>query len=57
MNDDILYHNVNYRLTAKGYEFLDLLMHDTVINKIKDFSISTAIEVGKQILIKSIINQ
>jgi hypothetical protein len=54
---DISCCETDYRLTAKGYEFLDLLMNDTVINKIKNFSISTALEIGKQFLIKSIVNQ
>lgn len=43
-----------YRLTARGYEFLDILKQDTIFNKIKDHAISTAIEVGKSLLIESL---
>ena len=39
-----------YRLTARGYEFLDILKQDTIFNKIKDHAISTAFEVGKSLL-------
>lgn len=40
-----------FRLTAQGYQFLDVLKNDTIFSKIKDFSVSTAIEVGKAALI------
>lgn len=43
--------DVPYRLTAKGYEFLDVLKNDTILNKIKDFAISNAWEIGKQMLV------
>lgn len=51
MNGQIIVADVPYRLTAKGYEFLDILKNDTIINKIKDFAISNALEIGKQMLI------
>ena len=47
--------NMEYRLTARGYEFLDILRNDTVFNKIKQFAISTAIEIGKNLLLDKII--
>lgn len=43
-----------YRLTARGYEFLDILKQDTIFNKIKDHAISTAFEVGKTLLTNSL---
>ena len=43
--------NAMYRLTAQGFEFLDILKKDNIFNKIKDLSISTAFEVGKNLLI------
>jgi len=49
-NYDIL--NVNYRLTAKGYEFLEILKNDTAFNKVKDFALNTALDIGKQIIVK-----
>ena len=38
-------------MTAKGYEFLDMLKQDTVFNKVKNFTITNAFEIGKQLLI------
>ena len=46
--------SVSYRLTNRGYEFLDLLSEKSVFNKIKDFSLSAAWEVGKPLLIEAI---
>lgn len=45
------------RLTSKGYEFLDILRNDTILNKIKNFALPTAFEIGKQLLIKFIAGQ
>ena len=39
------------RLTLAGSEFLNSLKDDTFMNKIKGFSISIAVEAGKQFLI------
>ena len=39
-----------YRLTARGYEFLDVLKQDKILNKIKDYAIPTAFEIGKNLL-------
>lgn len=44
--------NTKYRITAQGYEFLDILKNDTAFNKIKDFAISNAIDIGKEIIVK-----
>ncbi len=44
--------NVTFRLTAQGYEFLDVLKNDTAFNKVKDFAISNAIDIGKQIIVQ-----
>lgn len=40
-----------YRITSKGYEFLDILKNDTVFNKIKTFALSNAFEIGKNIFV------
>ncbi len=45
--------NDKYRITAQGYEFLDILKNDTVLNKIKNFAIKNAWEIGKQLIIES----
>ena len=45
--------NPLYRITANGYEFLDILKNDTILNKIKHFAIQNAWEIGKQLIIES----
>lgn len=42
----------SYRLTSKGYEFLDVLKNDTAFNKIKNFALSNALDIGKQIIVE-----
>ncbi len=42
--------NAPIRLTAHGRQFLEALKNDRVFNKIKEFSVSTAIEAGKTLL-------
>ena len=54
---DYVISNPNYRITAQGYEFLDVLKNDTVLNKIKNFAISNAWEIGKQLLVQYAIGQ
>lgn len=52
--DNWVFANVKYRMTSNGYAFLDMLKNKTVFNKIKGFSIDTAIEAGKALLIKAV---
>lgn len=57
LNGEIIFTNIPYRLTARGYEFLDILKNDTIIKKIKNFAVSNAWEIGKQMLINLAANQ
>jgi len=41
-----------YRLTQEGYEFLEMIKHKSILEKIKNLSFSTAIEIGKPLLIE-----
>ena len=45
--------NDKYRITAQGYDFLDVLKNDTILKKIKNFAIQNAWEIGKQLIIES----
>ena len=54
-DSSISYRFQTFRLTAQGYQFLDVLKNDTIFSKIKDFSVSTAIEVGKAALINWVV--
>ncbi|MBQ8436707.1 MAG: DUF2513 domain-containing protein [Alphaproteobacteria bacterium] len=38
------------RITAQGLEFLEALKNDNIIHKIKEFSVGTAIDIGKSLL-------
>ena len=46
--------NCNYRMTARGYEFLEILKNDTLFNKIKNYVLPLALEVGKELFIETI---
>ncbi len=54
---DYIISNPRYRITAYGYEFLDILKNKTIFNKIKNFTISNAWEIGKQLLVQYAIGQ
>ena len=47
--------DVNYRLTAKGYELIDILRNKEIFEKVKDLSVNNALEVSRQLLIKKAI--
>lgn len=44
--------DVGYRLTARGYEMVDIYKNSFLYNKVKDLSIDNALEVAKYILRK-----
>lgn len=48
--------NPTYRITAQGYAFFDVLKNDTAFNKIKDFAISNAMYIGREIIIRSAVS-
>ena len=50
-NRGFIFADLPYRMTAKGYEFLDMLKNETIFNKIKNLAISNALDVGKQMLV------
>ena len=50
INSGYIKSNVPIRLTAQGRQFLEALNNDTVFNKLKNFSVKTAIEAGKSLL-------
>lgn len=49
------YFETNYRLTQRGYEFRDILNNQRILNKVKDYGISTALELGKELLKKVVL--
>lgn len=55
INNHVIYSNQPYRLTHKGYDFLDMLKNDSIFKKIKNFAIDNAFEIGKQLLLSGAI--
>ncbi|MBO5038848.1 MAG: DUF2513 domain-containing protein [Alphaproteobacteria bacterium] len=45
------------RITAQGLEFLEALKNDNIIHKIKEFSVGTAMDIGKSLLTNLISKQ
>lgn len=56
LSGDWIFFSVNYRLTNRGYEFLDVLQESKVMNKIRGMSLSMAFEVGKALLVKHLVS-
>lgn len=56
-NQGYMIGDATYRITAQGYEFLDVLKNDNVFNKVKNLAIPTALEVGKQLLVQFLTGQ
>lgn len=50
-NGHWLIQHAQYRLTNRGYEFIDLLKEKGVFSKIKNLSLSMAFDVGKAVLV------
>ena len=56
-NGEIYCADLCYRMTARGYEFLDMLKNETIFNKIKNLAISNALDIGKQMLAAVMLKQ
>ena len=46
--------DVGYRLTARGYELIDILKNEKLFNKVKDYTLSNAFDIAKQILLNKV---
>ena len=44
--------DVNYRLTARGYELIDIINNKEIFEKVKHLSVDNALEVSRQLLIR-----
>ncbi|MBS6552390.1 MAG: DUF2513 domain-containing protein [Clostridium sp.] len=49
--------NASYRMTAQGYEFLEMLRKKNIFEKIKGLTVPVALEVGKSLLISKLTGQ
>ncbi len=43
-----------YRITSIGYEYLSIIKKETILNRIKGYSIGIAIEMGKKIVLDQV---
>lgn len=48
--------DVDYRMTAQGYEMIDIFKHDEIFDKVKDYTLSNAVELAKELLIEQVLN-
>ena len=46
--------NADFRITAQGYEFLDVLKKDNIFNQIADLAVPTAFKIGTQLLTQTL---
>lgn len=51
---DLIITNPKYRITAHGYEFLDVLKRDNILNQIADLAVPTAFKIGTQLLTQTL---
>ena len=42
--------DVDYRMTAQGYEMIDIFKHDDIFERVKGYTLSNAVELAKEIL-------
>ena len=49
--------DVDYRLTAQGYEMIDIFKHDEIFEKVKDYTLSNAVEIAKELLIEQVLSE
>lgn len=52
--NNYLINNTTYRMTAQGYEFLEMLRKKNIVEKIKNLTVPVALEVSKSLILKSI---
>ncbi|MBR6721925.1 DUF2513 domain-containing protein [bacterium] len=48
--------DVDYRLTAQGYEMIDIFKHDEIFEKVKEYTLSNAVELAKELLIEEVLS-
>ena len=53
-NGDLMITNPKYRITAQGYEFLDVLKKDNILSQIADLAVPTAFKIGTQLLTQTL---
>lgn len=46
--------DVDYRMTAQGYEMIDLFKNERIFEKVKDYTLSNAVELAKKLLIEEV---
>ena len=47
--------DVDYRLTAQGYEMIDLFKHEKIFAKVKDYTLSNAVDLARKLLVEEVV--
>ena len=47
---------VDDRLTAQGYEMIDIFKHDEIYSKVKDYTLSNALDLARQLLAEEVVH-
>ncbi len=48
--------DVDYRMTAQGYEMIDIFKHDEIYSKVKDYTLSNALDLARQLLTEEVVH-
>ena len=48
--------DVDYRMTAQGYEMTDIFKHDEIYSKVKDYTLSNALDLARQLLTEEVVH-
>ena len=48
--------DADYRMTAQGYEMIDIFKHDGIFEKVKEYTLSNAVELAKELLIEEVLS-
>lgn len=48
--------DVDYRMTAQGYEMIDIFKHDEIYSKVKDYTLSNALDLARQLLAEEVVH-
>ena len=48
--------DADYRMTAQGYEMIDIFKHEEVFSKVQDYTLSNALDLARQLLAEEVVH-
>ena len=48
--------DADYRMTAQGYEMIDIFKHDEIFSKVQDYTLSNALDLARQLLAEEVVH-